>query len=122
MAVKAGEEFGDLMQFMPENLSANKINGTIKKALEDAGEEEYDEEDADVEDDGDEEEEAPKAKKAAKAPAKAAGKKATSDDTSGDTDYDNNNAISYLCISCHTVAKVHKNLHIYLNSATLLQI
>ena len=46
VAVKAGEEFGDLMQFMPENLSANKINGTIKKALEDAGEEEYDEEDA----------------------------------------------------------------------------
>lgn len=96
VAVKAGEEFGDLMQFMPENLSANKINGTIKKALEDAGEEEYDEEDADVEDDGDEEEEeAPKAKKAAKAPAKAAGKKATSD-TSGDTDYDNwNNAKMY---------------------------
>ena len=95
VAVKAGEEFGDLMQFMPENLSANKINGTIKKALEDAGEEEYDEEDADVEDDGDEEEEAPKAKKAAKAPVKAAGKKATSD-TAGDTDYDNwNNAKMY---------------------------
>ena len=98
VAVKAGEEFGDLMQFMPENLSANKINGTIKKALEDAGDEGYDEEGADDgADDGEEEgwDETPKAKKAAKAPAKAAGKKATSD-TSGDTDYDNwNNAKMY---------------------------
>lgn len=97
VAVKAGEEFGDLMQFMPENLSANKINGTIKKALEDAGEEEYDDEDADAEDEAEEEEEAPKkpAKKAAKAPAKAAGKKAASD-ASGDTDYDSwNNAKMY---------------------------
>lgn len=94
VAVKAGEEFGDLMQFMPENLSANKINGTIKKALEDAGDEGYDEDGAD---DGEEEgwDETPKAKKAAKAPTKAAGKKATSD-TSGDTDYDNwNNAKMY---------------------------
>lgn len=95
VAVKAGEEFGDLMQFMPENLSANKINGTIKKALEDAGEEEYDDEDADVEDETEEEEEAPKAKKAGKAPAKATGKKDTSD-ASGDTDYDSwNNAKMY---------------------------
>lgn len=97
VAVKAGEEFGDLMQFMPDNLSANKINGTIKKALEDAGDEGYDEEGADGEDDGEEEgwDETPKAKKAAKAPTKAAGKKATSD-TSGDTDYDNwNNAKMY---------------------------
>lgn len=92
VAVKAGEEFGDLMQFMPENLSANKINGTIKKVLEDAGDEEYDDEDADAEDDGEEEAPAPKAKKA---PAKATGKKAASD-ASGDTDYDSwNNAKMY---------------------------
>jgi hypothetical protein len=95
VAVKAGEEFGDLMQFMPENLSANKINGAIKKALEDAGDVEDDDEDVDAEDDGDEDDvPAPKAKKA---PAKAAakGKKAEAD-ASGDTDYDNwNNAKMY---------------------------
>lgn len=89
VAVKAGEDFADLMGFMPENLSANKINQSIRKALEEAGE---DVEGDDFEDDGDDaEEEAPAPKKQAKGsgkPAKAAPK--------NDTDYDNmNNAQMY---------------------------
>lgn len=89
VAVKAGEDFADLMGFMPENLSANKINQSIRKALEEAGE---DVEGDDFEDDGDDaEEEAPAPKKQAKGsgkPVKAAPK--------NDTDYDNmNNAQMY---------------------------
>lgn len=89
VAVKAGEDFADLMGFMPENLSANKINQSIRKTLEEAGE---DVEGDDFGDDGDDaEEEAPAPKKQAKGsgkPAKAAPK--------NDTDYDNmNNAQMY---------------------------
>lgn len=49
IVAKAGEELKDLMQFMPENLTANKINQSIKRSLEgDEGTEENTEvEDAD---------------------------------------------------------------------------
>ena len=50
VAVKAGEDFVDLMSFMPEYLSANKVNSAIKKMLDGASDvDEY-------ADDGDEEE------------------------------------------------------------------
>lgn len=97
IAAKAGKELNDLMQFMPENLSANKVNQSIKKALEEDGEDAGDE---DFEDDGDDaEEEAPKGKSAAKAgkkkPAKPADDEEDGEDA-GDTDYDNwNNAKMY---------------------------
>lgn len=97
IAAKAGKELNDLMQFMPENLSANKVNQSIKKALEEDGEDAGDE---DFEDDGDDaEEEAPKGKSAAKAgkkkPAKPADDEEDDEDV-GDTDYDNwNNAKMY---------------------------
>ena len=51
VAVKAGEDFIDLMSFMPEYLSANKVNSAIKKMLDEAPDA-----DEDVEDGGDEEE------------------------------------------------------------------
>lgn len=42
VAAKAGEEFVDFMSFMPDYLSANKVNTAIKKAIE-GGETESDE-------------------------------------------------------------------------------
>lgn len=84
IAVKAGEEFNDLMQFMPENLSANKVNQSIKKALEEDSEDVGGE---DFEDDGEETVEEVSAKKSTK--------KADKEDA-GDTDYDSwNNAKMY---------------------------
>lgn len=94
IAAKAGKELNDLMQFMPENLSANKVNQSIKKALEEDGEDAGDE---DFEDDGDEAEEEAPAKKSTKGgkPAKKAAKEADDEDA-GDTDYDSwNNAKMY---------------------------
>lgn len=96
IAAKAGKELNDLMQFMPENLSANKVNQSIKKALEEDGEDAGDE---DFEDDGDDaEEEAPKGKPAVKGGKKKPAKPAAveEDEDAGDTDYDNwNNAKMY---------------------------
>ena len=98
VAVKAGEDFVDLMSFMPEYLSANKVNSAIKKMLDEAPDA-----DDDVEDDGDEDEaeEKPAKKAGKKAPAKKA-KKAADDDEDDDTeeagsdDYDSmNNAKMY---------------------------
>lgn len=63
VAVKAGDDFVDLMSFFPEYLSANKVNSSIKKQLEAA-----DDADVDAEDEDDVEEDKPKATK--KAPAK----------------------------------------------------
>ena len=87
IAVIAGEAFDDLMQFMPDNLTANKVNQTIKKSLEEVDDdEEFDEEDAGEEDD------APKTK--AKPASKAKGGESSSD--YGDYDYENwNNAKMY---------------------------
>ena len=51
VAVKAGEDFVDLMSFMPEYISANKVNSAIKKMLDEAPDA-----DEDAEDDGDEDE------------------------------------------------------------------
>lgn len=90
----AGEEFGDLMRFMPENLSANKINQCIRKALEE-DEDTGEDFDDDVEDDT--EEETPKTKPASKGKPASNKKKAEDDaDEEADTDYDSwNNAKMY---------------------------
>lgn len=98
VAVKAGEDFIDLMSFMPEYLSANKVNSAIKKMLDEAPDT-----DDDVEDDGDEEEaeEKPAKKAAKKAPAKKAKKSADDEEDDdveegGSYDYDSmNNAKMY---------------------------
>lgn len=98
VAVKAGEDFVDLMSFMPEYLSANKVNSAIKKMLD-----ETPDADEDAEDDGDEDEaeEKPAKKAGKKAPAKKA-KKAADDEEDDDAeeagsyDYDSmNNAKMY---------------------------
>lgn len=98
VAVKAGEDFVDLMSFMPEYLSANKVNSAIKKMLD-----ETPDADEDAEDDGDEDEaeEKPAKKAGKKAPAKKA-KKAADDEEDDDVeeagsyDYDSmNNAKMY---------------------------
>lgn len=60
VAVKAGDDFVDLMSFFPEYLSANKVNSSIKKQLEAADDADVDAEDDDVEEE----------KPAKKAPAK----------------------------------------------------
>ncbi len=100
VAVKAGEDFVDLMSFMPEYLSANKVNSAIKKMLDEAPDADTD----DVEDDGDEEEteEKPAKKAGKKAPAKKAKKAADEDEEDDDVeeggsyDYDSmNNAKMY---------------------------
>lgn len=89
VGVKAGEDFVDLAGFIPEHISANKVNTAIKRMLEEA---------ADAEDDEDEdaEEEAPK-KKAKKEPVKKTGKAGRpkkveeedeDDDDDAETDYD----------------------------------
>ena len=97
VAVLAGDEFVAFASYLPEHVSANKVNKAIKDA-EDAAEADEDE---DVEADDDEEEveeEAPKkpAKKAEKpekkAPAKKAKKEEPEDDDEEDgdsSDYDN---------------------------------
>lgn len=95
VAVKAGEDFVDLMSFMPEYLSANKVNSAIKRMLDEAPDA-----DEDAEDDGGEEEvEEKSAKKAAKkAPTKKAADEDEDDDVEegGSYDYDSmNNAKMY---------------------------
>lgn len=90
VAILAGDEFVDFASYLPEHVSANKVNKAIKEA-EDATE--VDDEDEDVEDGEDEEEveEAPK-KPAKKAPAKKPAKKVEpeeDDDEAEDSDYDN---------------------------------
>lgn len=93
----AGEDFVDLMSFMPEYLSANKVNSSIKKMLDEAPDVDDDD---DAEDDEAEEKPA-KAKKAApKKSAKPAKKAADDDDEDVDSDssydYDSmNNAKMY---------------------------
>ena len=95
VAVKAGEDFIDLMSFMPEYLSANKVNSAIKKMLDEAPDA-----DEDAEDDGGEEEveEKPAKKAAKKAPTKKAADEDEDDDVEegGSYDYDSmNNAKMY---------------------------
>ena len=93
VAVKAGEDFVDLMSFMPEYLTANKVNSAIKKMLDEAP-------DADEDGDEDEAEEKPAKKAGKKAPAKKAKKAADDEDEdaeeAGSYDYDSmNNAKMY---------------------------
>lgn len=97
VAVKAGEDFVDLMSFMPEYLSANKVNSAIKKMLDEAPDAD------DVEDDEDEDEvEEKPVKKAGKKASVKKTKKADEDDEDDDVeeggsyDYDSmNNAKMY---------------------------
>lgn len=103
VAVKAGEDFVDLMSFMPEYLSANKVNSAIKKMLDEAPDADEDVEDDGDEDDGDEDEAEEKpAKKAGKKGRPAKAKKSDDDDEDDDAeeagsyDYDSmNNAKMY---------------------------
>lgn len=98
VAVKAGEDFVDLMSFMPEYISANKVNSAIKKMLDEAP---YADEDAEGYCDEDEAEEKPAKKAGKKAPAKKAKKAADEDEDDdveegGSYDYDSmNNAKMY---------------------------
>ena len=88
IAAVAGDALLDFASFLPENLSANKINGLIKKSIT-AGED-ADDEDAEVEVEEDEEEEEKPAKKAGKKPVKEKAKTASkkSEDDADDKDYD----------------------------------
>lgn len=91
VGTKAGEDFVELAGFIPEHISANKVNSAIKRMLEEA-------EDAD---DSDDEEEAPKkAKKAPKEQVKKTGKAGRpkkveedieDDDDDEESDYDTMN-------------------------------
>lgn len=92
VGTKAGEDFVELASYIPEHISANKVNSAIKRMLEAA-------EDADDED-ADEEEEAPKkAKKATKEQVKKTGKAGRpkkveediEDDDEEESDYDTMN-------------------------------
>ena len=91
VAVKAGEDFVDLMSFMPEYLSANKVNSAIKKMLDGASDVD---DDADA-DGGDEDETGEKA--SAKKVKKAADEDEDDDvEDGGSYDYDSmNNAKMY---------------------------
>lgn len=84
VAVKAGEDFVDLMSFMPEYLSANKVNSAIKKMLDEAP-------DADYDDDEDEAEE----KSAKKAPVKKAKKVDEVDEDDEDDDVEEGGSYDY---------------------------
>ena len=95
VAVLAGEDFVDFARYLPEHVSANKVNKAIKDA-EDAAEVDEDE-DAEDSEDEEEVEEAPKkpAKKAKEAkvekaekPAKKAKKAEPAEDEDGDSDSD----------------------------------
>ena len=86
VGTKAGEEFVDIMSFMPEHVSANKVNTSIKRQLENA---------EDAEDDDESEDEAPKkAKKEDKVKTGKAGRpkkkvEEPEDDDEEESDYDN---------------------------------
>lgn len=98
IAAKAGEELNELMQFMPENLTANKVNQSIRKALEEDGEgaDEDFEEGTDA-DDAEEEVPAKSVKEKGKAISMKKNKKSAELISDGeDTDYENwNNAKMY---------------------------
>ena len=83
LAAKAPDELVDFIKYMPDHITANKINSSIKKTI---GDVDVEEDDVDVEDAEDE---------VVKDTNKKASKKA-SDDVTSDTDYDNmNNAKMY---------------------------
>ena len=83
LAAKAPDELVDFIKYMPDHITANKINSSIKKTI---GDVDVEEDDVDVEDAEDE---------VVKDTNKNASKKA-SDDVTSDTDYDNmNNAKMY---------------------------
>lgn len=83
LAAKAPDELVDFIKYMPDHITANKINSSIKKTI---GDVDVEEDDVDVEDAEDD---------VVKDTNKKASKKA-SDDVTSDTDYDNmNNAKMY---------------------------
>ena len=84
LAAVASEQFNDFASYIPEHVSANKVNGMIKKAI---GEE----------DSGDADEEAatkPAAKKAEKPAAKKKETEEDADDEAGEVDYSTNGSSS----------------------------
>ena len=74
LAAVAGEQFNDFASYIPEHVSANKVNGMIKKAIgEDSGDDEGADEEA--------------AKKAEKPAAKKKKTEEDADDEAGEVDY-----------------------------------
>ena len=71
----AGESFVDFMRFMPEHLTANKVNTLMKNSV-----------DVEADDDNEETEEAPKAAKPAKETKAKAAKAEDAEDTESDSD------------------------------------
>ena len=85
LAAKAPDELVDFIKYMPDHITANKINSSIKKTIGDVDVEEED--DVDVEDAEDE---------VVKDTNSSNKSKKASDDVTSDTDYDNmNNAKMY---------------------------
>lgn len=79
LAVVAGEQFNDFASYIPEYVSANKVNGMIKKAIgEDSGDDEGADEEAATK---------PAAKKAEKPAAKKKETEEDADDEAGEVDY-----------------------------------
>lgn len=74
----AGDKFVEFMGFMPEYITANKVNTVIKNGIVETDAEDTDESDED---------EASAEKPAKKATKKAAAKEETDEDESGETDY-----------------------------------
>jgi hypothetical protein len=85
VAVKAGEDFADLMSFMPEYLSANKVNSAIKKMLDETPDADSD---GEVEDDGEDEAEEKPVKKTGKRGRPAKVKKVEEDEDTEDVEDD----------------------------------
>lgn len=79
LAVVAGEQFNDFASYIPEHVSANKVNGMIKKAIgEDSGDDEGADEEAATK---------PTAKKTEKPAAKKKKTEEDADDEAGEVDY-----------------------------------
>lgn len=79
VAAVAGEQFNDFASYIPEHVSANKVNGMIKKAIgEDSGDDEGADEEAATK---------PTAKKTEKPAAKKKKTEEDADDEAGEVDY-----------------------------------
>ena len=79
LAAVAGEQFNDFASYIPEHVSANKVNGMIKKAIgEDSGDDEGADEEAATK---------PTAKKTEKPAAKKKKTEEDADDEAGEVDY-----------------------------------
>lgn len=87
IAAVAGEALLDFASFLPENLSANRINGLIKKSITAGTSDDEDADDIEADDEDDEDEEKP-VKKAGKKPAREKAKTVSKEPDDADRDYD----------------------------------